>query len=333
VLAAIDVLKPLKKLIEEKLLNYLVKVVASATGLKITTWAQAMELLEKMALDPGQYLDCGLLYSERDITTRLDKEMGNYGSTIDTTKQTFQAFYQCLNMCKLCLIGPENLNAIIQNYNPKVTKRYAAQVYPRAIRQIGIQIKTKKNNYNPFSSAPSTCGTDDNVYFGVQLKNEAFYEMIMDTPGHNDFENNQVDNYVFKLPVTIRTSDIQKFTLRKDYIKISDDWMPEWITLTDDVGNLLQSTPINQMIKGRTPFDIKAEIPEVETIVAIDPSIISFLYSLDGAGHGPENPTTELQWNNPGFPFYADKTLRETVFKQLFETPCIEKQDLKKRTR
>lgn len=317
---ALNILKPLKDEIKKMLFEYMKSFVMAIAGEAVETVEEAIEMIEKFSKDPATYLNSGFLYPERNITDQLDAEMGNYGQSSDTTSQTFHAFYQCLNMCKLCLVGPENLNKITAQFNPDINNFYRRPVYDAGVRNLKIIIKTQNNKWS-FNPDDYTCGTDDNVYFALLMKDGSCYETLLDTPRHNDFESGQTDRFTFTLPQTIHLSDIRKIQLRKDYIKVSDDWKPAWIKLADDAGNEFFSASIHHMLKGREKFTIDASIPKVTHEVSIDPKIISFLYSLDGAGEHDHqaNPTQELPWDRQGFPFYADLMLRKTVYQKLFE--------------
>ncbi|OPZ93201.1 MAG: Phospholipase C precursor [Firmicutes bacterium ADurb.Bin419] len=206
----------------------------------------------------------------------------------------------------------------IEFLNPPVSASYyAAPVYPRGLRHARVEIETKKNAH-----FYDTNGTDDNVYFAIILRNGRTYEIRMDKSGYNDFENGRRDSYNMDLPETIYLQDIVEFRLRKDYINISDDWQPNWIRVYDDANNEIFYRSINKMIKGRTPYTMAANLPVGSNQVSVDPSIISFLYSLDGKGHDSSNPTSYLPWEP--FPFYSNDQLRRRVYSNLFEKTCEE---------
>lgn len=324
ILDAINILKPIKDQITKLMLDYLAGVIGLVMGVQVKNMDEAMEYLSTMLGNPAQYLNCGRLYPQTNITDQLDAEMGNYGKTDDASDQQFLAFHQCLNMGKLALIGADNLNDLIRQYNPTLGSFYARAMYQQSVRNLTVQIKTTKNA--PwYSSDPSTCGTDDNVYFALILKNGTVLEMLLDTPNHNDFESDQVDTFRFDLPRSVAINEITKLQLRKDYIAMSDDWKPQWIRLISEDGNAFFSADINYMMKGKAPLVIGVNLTPAANQMSIDPKILSFLYSLDGAGHDSANPTAELPWNSPGFPLYYDATLRQTIYPKLFESPVPSK--------
>lgn len=316
IIDALNLLKPLKEKIEQLLFSYFQAYIFAITGVRVPTLDEALNYLKTIAENPKQYLNSGALYPDRNITDRLDAEFGDYGRSFNSVSQRFCAFYQCLNMCKLALVGPENLNSIIQKFAAGSPSPYAKLTYPIGIRRLGISIKTTANGWF------DTFGTDDNVYFALVLKDGSKFEMLLDTPGRNDFENGQVDTFVFELPRSVALSEIVKIVLRKDYLVFSDDWRPQWLKLSNENGAVIFHADINSTLVGRTPKEISVTIPTPVNTVSIDPKILSFLYSLDGAGHDPrQNPTTELPWDNPGFPFYANAQLRQSVYTALFINP------------
>lgn len=333
VIKAIDPLRPVETLIRQLLTDYLSRMISTLTNKNVSSLDEAIGLLGEMLKDPGFYLNNGTLFPEFIMTRILDTEMGNFGRSDDTTKQSFDAALQCLNMSKLCLIGPANLNGLMTQLTAGYVGRRRPQVSPvsfayapyqvaRGVRRLTIRFRTQTNNYNPFSSQPSTCGTDDCVYFGLVLDDGTVYETILDTPFHNDFENGNEDEFVFELPVSVALDRIRSVRLRKDYIALSDDWKPSWLRLFDETGERLAEIPISSMLTGRTNYTFPVSIVREHPPVSIDPSIISFLYSLDGAGPDKKNPTEYLQWNSDKFPWYTNSALRATAFKTLFETHC-----------
>ena len=306
----LNVFKHIKKLILDMFTDIAIQLVYAATGIRVTDIAAAINELQKMLKNPKLYLNNGILFSERNITDQLDKDFGNLGISRDTQKQTFEAFNSCLNMCKLCLLGPTNLNTIINNTEKTTISPFIIGRTIPAIQNLKITIKT---------SSDFLSGTDDNVYFAVLSTAGRVYETLMDKSGYNDFERGDLDSYDFVLPVKIPLDDIIAFRLRKDYISIDDDWKPAWIQITDNsTQQLVYKQDINIVIKKREPYIMKALPTEIGQDLEIDPAIISFLYSLDGQGISTENPTSDKQWANDNFIFFKDITLRQNIMTKLF---------------
>lgn len=308
----LNILEPLKQLLLEQVKEIVCAMVYAATGVRVEDVEAALKQVADMFKNPKLYLNNGILYDERNITDQIDRELGNYGKSRNTLDQSFKAFCNCLNMGKLCLMGPNELNRLAREGGRTESAPFTSYKSIPSIRKIIITIKTSKDMWS---------GTDDNVYFGIITKDGKTYEILMDKPGYNDFERGDVDDYIFELPKQIRLDEIKQFRLRKDYIKISDDWKPEWIKVTDtDTRRILFDKTINQVIKDRNPYymdvNLVGKIPQVA--VEIDPSIISFMYSLDAKGLGMENPTLDKQWAHDGFVFFGDPNLRKNVMTKIF---------------
>ncbi len=312
----LNIFKPIKDMIVQKVKDYLNALVKAATGIDVQ---DAIEEFKKMMKQPELYLNSGILYSETNITEQLDKEFGNLGCTNDTLNQTYHAFYQCLNMGKLCLLGPDNLNNLIRNAKGNVADVFKNQICTGSIDTLAVRLKTAGRSWGNMTS-----GTDDNVYFGVGLKNGQYMEMLFDKPGYNDFEAGDNDTYSFILPRRVQYNEISFFKLRKDYINISDDWTLQDMTVRDQLGRVLLDKSINHTLVDREPYVINLNIDNMaeNSVLQMDCKVMSFLYSLDGMGKNDNsNPTQYKQWTDDKNIFYSDAVLREKVYKPLFEMP------------
>ena len=313
------ILNQIKEVLHNIVKNLIIRFVCVATGREYDDVETAIQEIKDMLKDPATFLNNGFLFEDTNITEQLDRDFGNFGESRDTNNQDFTAFYNCLNMCKLCLIGPDNLNALAQEKGG--VAHYEHKRCISTIRNINITIKTSKDKWS---------GTDDNVYFGVLTKDKKKYEILLDRAGYNDFERGDVDCYRFELPFNIPKSNISAFCLRKDYIRISDDWKPEWIQITDaNTDEQIQKVKINKVIKDREPYNINytgATDDSTPNYIELDPSIISFMYSLDAKGlcspgaqgYELKNPTPDKQWAHDAFTFYGDVNLRNNVMVPLF---------------
>jgi hypothetical protein len=315
------ILNQIKELLLNTIKNLIIHFVSIATGKDYEEIEAALQELKDILKNPATYLNNGRLFTETNITEQLDRDFGNFGQSRNTNDQSFSAFYNCLNMCKLCLIGPNNLNALALA-NGGVTQ-FEHKRSISTIRNLIIVIKT---------SDGLLAGTNDNIYFGVTTKDGKEYKLLLDKPGYNDFERGAQDSYRFELPVNIPTSNIKEFTLTKDYIMVPNLWKPKWIRVYNantDV-EILKKTKINDFILDRDPlrFEYKRDKDEnTANYLEIDPSIISFMYSLDAKGLGiptnkgtvnTSNPTLDKQWAHDAFAFYGDSTLRNAVMVPLF---------------
>lgn len=318
-LSSLNILKPItdaiKKEVIIKLINESAKaIVKAATGREVNN---AIELCEDILKKPELYLNNGILYEDRNITDQLDTEFGNFGQCSDTLNQTFFAFSQCLNMGKLCLIGPENLNRIIEKAKGKKQHTFKNLICKGSIEELIIDIKTKKNGW--FSN--HGCGTDDDIYFELCVGCQEELKLLLDKPNYNDFESGNWTTYNFKLPRRVDYSEVLGFRLKK-VIKFNDDWTPEWIRITDQENRVLCDKEINVELKGSDCYESRLDLKNLKEYkeLPMDHTIISFLYSLDGAGKtDTNNPTQYKQWTEEGNVFYTDLVLREEIYKKLFE--------------
>ncbi len=309
IIDALNLLKPVKELLLKTVTDIAIQLVYAATGIKVRDIEEALRELEQMFKNPKLYLNNGILYPEKNITDQLDRDFGNYGKSRDTMNQSFQAFYHSLNMAKLCLLGPTNLNKLASLSNTAGAP-FGNRTCVGSVRKLSVRIETSKDLYS---------GTDDNVYFAVLMKDGKEYEQLFDKPGNNDFEAGDTDSYSIELPRNVRLSDIRAFRLRKDYIHISDDWKPKYIWIKDQYTNKpIYEQKINVVIKDRKHYIMEVDLKDVQAELELDPRIISFMHSLDAKGLGEENPTLDKQWAHDGFPFYADVNLRKKVMAGLF---------------
>lgn len=313
VLDSLNIFKPVKELIIEEAKKFLNDFVKAATGIDV---ADSIAEIKKMFEQPELYLNNGILYADKNITEQLDKEFGNFGQSSDTLNQSFYAFSQCINMGKLCLIGPENLNSIIGNAKGQKLDVFKPLLCTGSIDALNITIKTKKNDW-PWDGY----GTDDNIYFGIALKNGEYFELLLDKPGYNDFESDACDTYYFKLPKHVNYSEVAEFRLRNDHIAIKDDWTPEWMRVCDQFGRELWGGGLNQTFTGKAQLALRVDTAQLSqnNQLQMDHKIISFLYSLDGVGKTDNNnPTQYKQWTDENNIFFTDPVLREQVYKKLF---------------
>ncbi len=305
----LDLLKPIKDLIKNMFKDFVIAIAKAILGGTYKTLEEAVKALEQVFKDPKTYLDNGIVFSEKNISQKLDRDFGNYGRENDTTKQTFHAVLQCLNMSKLCLVGADNLNVITGSSLYKKTS-----FLPGA--RIGkITVHTANKLY---------AGTDNNVYIGIRY-NGAVYDTLCDKPGYNDFERDDTDTYSFFVPEYVNLDRIDAIIARMSGSTLGGDWDCDWIQIKDDGGNvLLQADDDFCLSTGNkkiiTNFKRKYSIPS--KTLNLDHMIMSFLWSLDGKGDDNSNPAKKKQWEL-GFNIYSDPSLRTKVFRPLFETPYV----------
>lgn len=308
ILDALNLLKPIKELLKETFKELLMQLVYAATGIREEDIDRLIQKLKDMFTNPKMYLDGGILYQEKNITAQLDYDFGNYGKEKDYTKQTFLAFDQCLNMCRMGMIGADNLNQMLKPYYSG-SALFSLQPMIPAVSNLEITITTSKDLWS---------GTDDNVYFGLVLTDGSVVEMLMDKPGYNDFEMGDRDTYEFRLPKTIEYSRIQNIRLRKDYINISDDWKMQHITVKNvSNGFVLVDKEPNVWLKGRNPYYIDVRKESSNQKISEDPRVMDHLYSLDGAA--PAGSPGYKPWNEGKFFLNASREVREKILCPVFK--------------
>ncbi|MFZ5352827.1 MAG: zinc dependent phospholipase C family protein [Bacillota bacterium] len=87
----------------------------------------------------------------------------------------------------------------------------------RPIGTLTVNIKTANLNY---------AGTDNNIYFGMQLKDGTYREWPLDKEGYNDFEKNDIEDYfLFCGDMNFYPSKINYVWIRTEaWNGIDDDW-------------------------------------------------------------------------------------------------------------
>jgi len=313
----LHILKPLKDFIKNLFKDFLLAILKAITGQLYTTIEQAIIEIEKIFKDPKTYLDNGLLFSEKNISQKLDQDFGNYGQESNTTGQTFHAVYKCLNMSKLCLVGSDNLNTIVKNAvgNVSTNISFRGVVFSAAARIGYITVKTSTSMW---------AGTDNNIYIGIRYGGKS-YEVLCDKPGYNDFERGDLDTYPFVVPENVDLSSVSAITARMSGNTPAGDWKCDWIQIKDSSHTVLLQADDDFWLEKKRPLNVITKFSRKYSIpsksLCLDPSIISFLWSLDGQGKDNLNPTGDTPWGL-GFRFYTDPILRNKVFQPLFETPA-----------
>jgi hypothetical protein len=304
----LDLLKPLKDLLMRVFQQYVFALVYAITNISYTDLQKAIADIEKIFKDPKLYLDNGVLFSEKNISQKLDANFGNYGKERDTCRQSFAAVSQCLAMSKLCLIGVDNLNALVSKAGGKV--RYASSQTLVTAKIGSVRIKTRDK---------IGAGTDNNVYFGIVYEGGKQYEVLCDKTGYNDFEQNHDDRYPFQVPGRVDLNRVEKVYVRMSGDTPAGEWDFAWAEIYDDAGQLLFSVSGHNAVAGGTYYCnfTPANTTQSPRSIPFDPRIVSFLYSLDGKGRSNANPAAEKQWEI-GFPFYSEPALRAKVFTPLF---------------
>jgi|GEM_PF-2219896 len=125
-------------------------------------------------------------------------------------------------------------------------------------------------------------GTDDDVFFGVELKDNSAFKVLCDKPGKNDFEKGSLDSYILELPRHVKLAEIKNFYLeKKAAIGVAGDWYVEWAQVY--LGNYdFGKITINKDMKNQRHYFMQnLNIANINTPLLLNPKIISFIKSLD----------------------------------------------------
>lgn len=315
----LDVFKYIEEAFKAAMKDVLKAFVYAVTGISEDDIDRLVKYIDDFFKNPKVYLNNGILYNKKNITDTLDKEFGNYGVSNDVHNQTFLAYNRCMNMCRMAVMGANNLNSLVSRYYNKIPM-FEEKPLRAGFNKLDITIKTGTDTYS---------GTDDNIYFAVILKNGRALEILLDKPGYNDFENGDNDTYRFDLPETVYYEDIDHLRIRKDYITADDDWKMQHVRVVD-VSNefVLADAETNVWMKKRASYRLGANIKQSDVKLSVDARVMNHLYSLDGAC--PENMPDYKPWNEPKLFLNANSELRKKVLLPAFSLqngtgviPCI----------
>lgn len=135
---------------------------------------------------------------------------------------------------------------VIYRFLKEVT--YGGQAIKSPIGKFHVVIKTANE---------TNAGTDDYVYFGMELTNGTKKEFYCNLPG-NDFATGTVGTYEFEINDTnFDLAQVKNVWLRKAAFNVRDDWKPETLdiyiqgtrvltkTINQWLGNVTYNIPVN----------------------------------------------------------------------------------------
>jgi len=132
----------------------------------------------------------------------------------------------------------------IVNPNSKCTNVYDSDI------TLDIRVKTKNG-----SITDTFYGTDNDVFFGVELTNGRLQEWKLDKSMYNDHENGCDDTYTVTLPKTAG-NEIRKAYIRKqrgwEANTVEDNWYPEEIEVTSNDGKCHFYNRVDQWLNGNS---------------------------------------------------------------------------------
>lgn len=276
-------LEPVKQLFK----TALSKMLYAATGYSIKDFEKIIAQLQKAMKNPELYLNAGILFKDKNMTRKIDVDCGNFGSKKSSyNNQQFLCFNRCLNMGRLAVMGVDNLNDIMRRYQSSV--KFSKVNTKASVNKLTITIKTADKLY---------AGTDDNVYFGLVLNTGKVLEVLLDKKGYNDFERGSKDTYTFALPRTVMYSEISHIQLRKDYIKIDDDWTIASMLVKDAEGGFVLLNTTNQLtLTKRKKYSFPVSKDKKKQQLQVNCKVLSHIYSLDVAT--PPNQRNYKSWEH-----------------------------------
>lgn len=173
------------------------------------------------------------------------------GAAIDSTYTAINAYNTVDSFItdKANYFGKIAKNNFYENCNPGNTTSWStaaattvensqkilAQLYYRFLSELK---NSQKLSVRVKTSNVLWAGTDDDIYFGIQMSNGTTKEFLLDRSDdmlggvygintYNDFEQNSDDTYTFYVnDLQYNFNDVTKCWLRKEvYIPVSNDWM------------------------------------------------------------------------------------------------------------
>lgn len=236
ILSEINILKPLtdyvkdiiKGEVKEIVFPYLRPIASEVSGKpesRIHNFDEAIKTIKDTFLNVEYLLRNKTLFTEKNLPERLKAEWGNLGQYRDTLKQDFLEMSQAITMGKLCILGVDNLNSIINKYTEGGVKHYfTKREICWSVRELQVIVTTSKER---------NADTDKDLYFGIVTTDDTVnkpMEFILDKPNHDDLERGKTDVYRIILPMTIPLRNIRAFSLR---LKGRDMWIGSKISIVD----------------------------------------------------------------------------------------------------
>lgn len=280
----IDVILEPISLMYKSMLSAMMK---SAIGYSIEDFEKIIEEFKKAMKQPELYLNGGNLFEEKNMTKKLDEDLGNFGSDESSyNNQQLLCFDRALNMGRLAVMGADNLNEIMARYQNSA--KFSKVPMKTAVNKLTVTIKTVDKLY---------AGTCDNVYFGLVLNTGRIMEVVFEKIRYNDFEGGDEDTYTFTLPRTVLYSEISHIQLRKDYINIDDDWTMASMLVKDATDDyVLLNTTKQLTLRKRRRYTFPISKKDSGSQLQIDCKVLNHVYSLDVAT--PPNQPNYKSWEN-----------------------------------
>lgn len=251
----------IKEWIKKKILfPYVRPIAAYITGRDpkyIDDYDEAMDSIVDHFINPSKlFLSLGL----DNLDQTLEKEWGGFWKKKDCFDQPFLEFKRCLNMGKLCLIGTDNINKIIDRYYEKPKEGEPAYKKTEIkLKQHTLQWSLHEIKIIVTTAKSSNAGTASKVFFGLKTRRnmtetaDKGYEVQVNTgmmglviPGSCAYVN-------YILPSAVPLSNIKSFTLR---LAGKDQWIAENIYVIDVRTGIMLAKASNVKLTSEKIIDI-----------------------------------------------------------------------------
>lgn len=100
-------------------------------------------------------------------------------------------------------------------------------------------------------------GTDDDIYFGVELNNGDSKEWLLDKSFYNDFENGDIDEYYLYInDVNFAPYSVNRVWIRKNHVtySIGESWYFDTINVNVNGKNVLSESPCQWVYSDKTVY-------------------------------------------------------------------------------
>lgn len=138
------------------------------------------------------------------FTYYLDYLWGNFGKEDDCLKQGYGIFQSCINMGKLCLIGADNLNKIIEKYDKTEAFRFLPQKITYSVKNLRFLFKIANE---------SGAGSSDILIFTINCNGKDIVFPLVGSE-NNVFKKNSEEIIDVPLEQTIPISDIKDISFK-----------------------------------------------------------------------------------------------------------------------
>ena len=105
----LDYFRTVEKAFKEAMKKTLQVCVYAVTGVKKYDINMLVSQVDGYLKNPRMFLNNGILYAEKNITDTIDKDLDYHG-------RAFLTYSRCLNMCRMVVMGVNNLNVLIEKY-------------------------------------------------------------------------------------------------------------------------------------------------------------------------------------------------------------------------